>query len=299
MRKRHYIWLISVLIFFLTAQAYGLEVPELKTRVNDYADILSSATENQLEAVLKDLEHTDSTQIAVLTIPSLEGENLEEYAIRVAETWKIGQERLDNGAILIVSKNDRKLRIEVGYGLEGTLTDLMAGRIIQQIIVPRFKTGNFDQGVTDGVQAMIQVVRGEFTASRDSRRPESRSARGQASIFGLIVFFVLINMLGRIRRPLGALSGGLFFPILGAMFFNLGVLWLMLLIPIGAVAGLAMSFLGGPLSFNPSAPQSRHGGGFWLGGGGFGRGGGFGGGGFGGFSGGGGGFGGGGASGGW
>jgi uncharacterized protein len=289
---------VSLLIFFSTAQTYGLEVPTLKARVNDYADILSSATENQLEAVLSDLEQTDSTQIAVLTIPSLEGENLEEYAIRVAETWKIGQENLDNGAILIISKNDRQLRIEVGYGLEGTLTDLMAGRIIQNIIVPRFKTGNFDQGVTDGIQAMIQVVRGEFKTAENSRRPESRSARGQSSIFGLIVFLVLINMLGRIRRPLGALSGGLFFPILGALFFNLGVLWFLLLIPIGAVAGLVMSFLGSPLSFNPSSPQSRHGGGFWLGGGGLGRGG-FGGGGFGGFSGGGGGFGGGGASGGW
>jgi uncharacterized protein len=298
MRKRYYIWLAGFLIFFFAAQTYGLEVPTLKARVNDYADILSSATENQLEAVLSDLEQTDSTQIAILTIPSLEGENIEEYAIQVAETWKIGQENLDNGAILIISKNDRQLRIEVGYGLEGTLTDLTAGRIIQHIIVPWFKAGNFDQGVTDGVQAMTQVVRGEFKAAEGSRRPESRSARGQSSILGLIVFFVLINMLGRIRRPLGALSGGLFFPILGAMFFNLGVLWFLVLIPIGAVAGLAMSFLGGPLSFNPSTPQSRHGGGFWLGGGGVGRGG-FGGGGFGGFSGGGGGFGGGGASGGW
>jgi uncharacterized protein len=298
MRKIYYLWMVSFLIFFLAAQTYGLEVPKLTAQVNDYADILSSATENQLEAVLDDLEHTDSTQIAVLTIPSLEGENIEEYAIQVAETWKIGQERLDNGAILIISKNDRKLRIEVGYGLEGSLTDLMAGRIIEHIIVPRFKTGNFDQGVTDGVQAMIQVVRGEFKAAEDSRRPGSSATRGQSSIFGLIVFFILINMLGRIRRPLGALSGGLFFPILGAMFLNLGILWLLVLIPIGAAAGLAMSFLGSPLSFNPSSSQARHGGGFWLGGGGMGRGG-FGGGGFGGFSGGGGGFGGGGASGGW
>ncbi|WP_040011979.1 TPM domain-containing protein [Desulfotignum phosphitoxidans] len=298
MRKRYHIWLTGFLVFFFAVQAFALEVPKLKARVNDYANILSAATKNQLETVLSDLEQTDSTQIAVLTIPSLKGENIEEYAIQVAETWKIGQENLDNGAILIISKNDRKLRIEVGYGLEGTLTDLMAGRIIQNIIVPRFKTGNFDQGVMDGVQAMTQVVRGEFKAAENSRRPESGSARGQSGIFGLIVFFVLINMLGRIRRPLGALSGGLFFPILGAMFFNFGFLWLLLLIPIGAVGGLAMSFLGSPLSFNSSSTQSRHGGGFWLGGGGVGRGG-FGGGGFGGFSGGGGGFGGGGASGGW
>lgn len=288
-----YIWMGCLGIFLCAALAHGLEVPELKGRVNDFAGMLSPATENQLETVLKDLERTDSTQIVVLTIASLEGENIEEYSIRVADSWKIGQKGLDNGAILIISKNDRKLRIEVGYGLEGTLTDLMAGRIIGNIIVPRFKTGNFDQGVMDGVQAMIQVVRGEFKATQGNRRAPS-STREHSNLFSVIVFLFLINLMGRIRRPFGALSGGILFPILGAMFLNLGLFWTALMIPIGAICGLVMSFFSPPLSSSSATVHRRHGGGYWLGGGG-----GFGGGGFGGFSGGGGGFGGGGASGGW
>jgi uncharacterized protein len=182
----------------------------------------------------------------------------------------------------------------VGYGLEGTLTDLMAGRIIRNIIAPQFKAGNFDQGVTDGVQSMIQVVRGEFKVTESVRTPAAHPSPWHANIYSIIVFLFLVNMMGRIRRPLGAVSGGILFPILGAMFFNLGFLWILMLIPIGAVAGLVMGLFGSPLSFGHGLSHRRSGAGFWLGGGGR-----IGGGGFGGFSGGGGGFGGGGASGGW
>ncbi|MFH2091801.1 MAG: TPM domain-containing protein [Pseudomonadota bacterium] len=290
------IWMCGLILFFCTSLAHGLDVPRLKARVNDYGNMLAAATENQLETVLGELEHTDSTQIVVLTLVSLEGENIEDYSIRLADEWKIGQKGQDNGAILIISKNDRQLRMEVGYGLEGILTDLMAGRIIDNIMVPQFKAGNFDQGVTDGIQAMIQVVRGEFDAAQENRRHAPRSNPWHSNLFGIIVFFFLINMIGRIRRPLGALSGGILFPILGAMFFNFGLLWCLLMIPVGAIGGLVMSFLGSPLSFSSTSYQSRHDKDFWMGGGS-----GFGGGGFGdgGFSGGGGGFGGGGASGGW
>jgi len=288
-----YVWIIGLLVFFGAALSSGLEVPALKERVNDYAGMLSSTTESQLETTLRDLERTDSTQIVVLTIGSLEGENIEDFSMRVVESWQIGQKGLDNGALLIISIKDRKIRIEVGYGLEGTLTDLMAGRIIRKVIAPQFKAGNYDQGVTDGIQSMIQVVRGEFKATKNVRSPTSRTSPWQGNIFSIIVFLFLVNMMGRIRRPLGAASGGILFPILGAMFFNLGFLWVLLLIPIGAVAGLIMSVFGSPLSFSHGLTHRRSGGGFWLGGGGVGGGG------FGGFSGGGGGFGGGGASGGW
>ncbi|MFH1152833.1 MAG: YgcG family protein [Pseudomonadota bacterium] len=288
------IWTGTLAVILCAALAHGLGVPELKGRVNDYAGILSPATQGQLETVLSDLERTDSTQIVVLTIPSLEGDSIEDYSIRVADSWKIGQKRSDNGVMLIISKNDRKLRIEVGYGLEGTLTDLVAGRIIRDIIVPRFKAGNFDQGVMDGVQGIIQVVRGEFKASEENHRPVPRSAHGRPDLFTVIIFLFLVNRIGRIRRPLGALSGGILFPILGAMFFNLGFFWSMLMIPLGAIAGIAMSFFGPPVSFSPSSSRHGSGGGFWMGGGGSDGGD------FGGFSGGGGGgFGGGGSSGSW
>ncbi len=145
--------------------ALALDVPPLEARVNDLADILSPATEQLLEANLARLEEEDSTQIAVLTIASLEGENLETFSLRVAEHWGLGQKRTDNGALLLVAVQDRALRIEVGYGLEGRLTDLISGRIIRHEITPAFRQGNYDQGVINGVEAMIRAVKGEYSAS--------------------------------------------------------------------------------------------------------------------------------------
>lgn len=134
------------------------QYPDLKANEN-FKDL-----QNQLELVLKEFEQKDSTQIVVLTGPSLEGDELEEFSMRVAEQWKIGRKGLDNGAIFLVARADRKVRIEVGYGLEGRLTDLTAGRIIREFVLPEFRAGRFDQGVVNGVQAMIDSVRGEFQA---------------------------------------------------------------------------------------------------------------------------------------
>ena len=212
--------------------------------------------------------------------------------MRVADKWKIGQKGKDNGAILLVSKNDRKIRIESGYGLEGTLTDLTSGRIIRNDIAPYFKRGDFDAGISNGVQAMIQAVKGEYKGDARPVRSQRRPASGSGLIPILLILFI-INRMGRVKRPLGGLLGGILFPIIGLMLFGPGLLML-LFIPFGIVGGLLLSMFGGPLSLT-SSRTGRHGGGFWMGGGGLG-GGGFGGGGF---SGGGGGFGGGGASGGW
>lgn len=291
---RHGLLLLACIVLLAPQAVHALDVPSLRGRVNDYADMLSRSTEGQLDLLLQDLEASDATQIVVLTVPSLEGDSLEDFSIRVAEQWKIGQKDLDNGAILLIAKTDRKLRIEVGYGLEGRLTDLMSGRIISNIIVPRFKAGQIDQGVIAGVQAMVGVVRGEFAAdaapSRD-RGPDQRSGNG---LFGLMLAFFFLNVLGRLRRSLGAVAGAVIAPIIGVAVFGFSLTLLLLLIPVGIVAGLLAGFLGGPLAFGHTGHRSGRGG-FWIGGGG----GGFGSGGFGGFSGGGGGFGGGGASGGW
>src|SRR5512143_3857728 len=152
------------LMLLVVQTAVALNVPPLRGRVNDYAGVLSPGVVRQLDLLLKDFEQKDSTQIVVLTVPSLEGDSLEDFSIRVAEQWKIGHKGLDNGAILLISRADRKVRIEVGYGLEGRLTDLVSGRIIREVIVPEFRAGRFDQGVVNGVQAMIESVRGEFKA---------------------------------------------------------------------------------------------------------------------------------------
>jgi uncharacterized protein len=297
MRKlRTFAAVFLMALFLLPVESAGaLDVPQLKGRINDYAGILSASTEKQLGTLLANLEKTDSTQIVVLTLPSLEGENLEAFSIRVAETWKIGQKGLDNGAILLVALKQRKIRIEVGYGLEGRLTDLVAGRIIRNVIVPRFKTGNFNQGIADGVAAMIGVVQGEYEPPQTSRG-KNTPAGGFHSIFvSLLAFVFFINVLGRVRRGLGAAAGGFLAPIFGGLLFHLGLMGTVLLIPVGVLAGFFLGGLGGPLVFGHApSRRSRSGGGiFWGGGGGFSSGG------FGGFSGGGGGFGGGGASGGW
>jgi uncharacterized protein len=161
------ILILLLLASFIPAAAWALDVPALQGRVNDYAQMISPQVEGTLNDALAELEQTDSTQIVVLTVPSLEGENLEAFSMRVAEAWKIGQSQDDNGAILLVSKNDHKIRIEVGYGLEGNLTDVLSGTIIDNVIAPRFKQGDFDGGFVAGIVAMIQAVRGEYTAPKE------------------------------------------------------------------------------------------------------------------------------------
>ena len=138
--------LIGIFLLYLafSSSALALDVPPLRGHVNDYAGILSPRAVQELETRLADFERSDSTQLVVLTIPSLAGENLKEYSIKVAESWKVGMKGLDNGAILLIAKQERKVRIEVGRGLEGKLTDLVSGRIIRGEIAPRFKAGDFD-----------------------------------------------------------------------------------------------------------------------------------------------------------
>lgn len=265
----------------------ALAVPKLKGRVNDYAQMLTPSTQRQLEGSLRAFEETDTTQLVVLTVKSLEGMAIEDFSIRVAEQWKIGRKGLDNGAILVISRNDRKLRIEVGYGLEGKLTDLTAGRIIRDIITPAFKAGNFDQGVVAGVEAMMAAVKGEYAAP-----PEARGASGDGSLIDslflpLIAFLFIVSKLGRLRRILGTVAGGLLLPVNMVLFLKAGILAALVSVPIGLLAGFLISLVAG------SFPGSRYIGGGYRGGGGFSSGS------SGGFSGGGGGFGGGGSSGSW
>ena len=281
--------------FLLTAgglltPALALEVPPLTGRINDTAHLLSPGSIRLLEHSLQVLEQNESTQIVVLTIPTLAGASLEEYSLQVVETWKIGQKNLDNGALLLIAVDDRKIRIETGYGLEGRLTDLVAGRIIRETITPAFRRGAFDQGVIDGVAAMIAAVKGEYT---DTSEATDRAKTKDPVGFVVFLFFGLlfIGNIFRWKKPLAAGVGGLFAPLLAGLLFSglFGWLIIILLVPIGMLGAFVASILAG------SAGVRRSGGIFPGMGGGFG--GGFGGGG--GFSGGGGGFGGGGASGGW
>lgn len=282
-----------VIILLCSSKLWALEVPTLKGRVNDFANMLGSSVTGQLETVLADLERSDGTQVVLLTIESLEGDSLEDFSIRVVEQWKLGQKEFDNGVLLLIAKQDRKIRIEVGYGLEGKLTDLISGQIIRNVIAPNFKAGRFDQGIIEGISAIVGVTKGQYTAQPTRRRGRGRSGLS-SGFMAVIALFFFINMLGRIHRVVGATAGGVLAPIAAAIFFNPGIALLLALVPIGLAAGFLISLMGGPLSFGHVAGH-RHRTSYW----GSGFGGGLGGGGFGGFSGGGGGFGGGGASGGW
>jgi len=232
----------------------------------------------------------------VLTVPSLEGEDLEAFSIKVAENWKVGQKGVDNGVILLVVRNERKVRIEVGRGLEGKLTDLMSGRIVRDRIIPRFRVGDFDGGVRDGVQGIVEVVRGEYKANNAE---PVRGRRGLPPILTLLIFlFLALVFTGAISKVFGAITGAIGLPIAAKLAFStLSFPVLGGLAALGVVAGLLLSAI-----FSGGGPFGGGGGGPWLGGFGgpfFGGGSSSGGGDGGGFSGGGGDFGGGGASGDW
>ncbi len=194
----------------LAGPAAALEVPPASGYVVDRAGLLQPATRARLEQSLVDLDRSDSTQIAVLTVPSLEGEDLEEFSLRVATAWGIGRKEHDNGALLLVAHQDRRLRIEVGYGLEGQLTDLLTGRIIDNVIVPRFRQGDFEGGIVTGVQAMVDAARGLYQAEPQSRKKQ----RNPLGLLLLLLFLgpILLRLLGahgsHHRRGGGFYTGG-------------------------------------------------------------------------------------------
>lgn len=153
----------STAFCFLAPPLFALDIPEPpNARVNDYAGLLSSAAKGQLETRLALFEQETSNQIVVAIFSSLEEEALEDFTIRLAERWKIGQQGKDNGVILAIFKEDRAVRIEVGYGLEGVLPDATAYSIIHNEIAPRFRAGNFDDGIIAAVEAIIAATKGEY-----------------------------------------------------------------------------------------------------------------------------------------
>jgi uncharacterized protein len=152
--------------------ASALDVPPLTGRVVDLADVLAPSTEAALVAQLAAYEDSTSNQVVVLTLPSLEGEVLEPYATRVFRTWGLGQADRDNGVLLLIAVEERELRIEVGYGLEGSLTDATAGTIIRSELVPRFRDGDFDAGVVAGVDAILGAIGGTYAPPRSPAGPD-------------------------------------------------------------------------------------------------------------------------------
>lgn len=205
MAKR--LWLILVLLWGAHAWAKEVIPPAPKQYFNDYAHLVPAATASRLNQELENYERQSSDQILVAVYPKMQSDSsIADYTVRVARAWKVGQKGKDNGAVLFVFVQNRKMFIETGYGLEGVLPDALCKRIIDEQIEPRFKAGDFAGGLTAGVQAMIAATRGEYKGTgrtvADQRRRSRRGGHSLASLLfgGALIFFFLLSALGRRRR---------------------------------------------------------------------------------------------------
>ena len=196
---------LLLLLGAMTAQA-ALTFPALTGRVVDDAQMIDPATRQQLTQQLQALEQATGDQIVVVTVPNLQGVAIEDFGYQLGRQWGIGQKGKDNGALLIVARDERTLRIEVGYGLEGVLTDAQSWVIINQVIAPKFKAGNYSQGISDGVAAMLQVVGGEPLAV-PAHVADANFAKDNPG-FSIGLFILLIGVLwlcNRMGLPVGAI----------------------------------------------------------------------------------------------
>lgn len=188
----------------------SLPAPPLKGYVNDEAGLLTARQSSTLESMLRAYQEKTTNQVVLLTIPSLEGDSIEEFSMRVAEQWKIGQKGKDNGVILLVALRDRKSRIEVGYGLEGVLTDALSSRILRQVVSPAFRQGNYFGGIAGGLEAILQATEGEFKAPAGLPGVTGQTKKLTASglLFFLIFVLLISSRLGRLFLLGGLLGGG-------------------------------------------------------------------------------------------
>jgi uncharacterized protein len=287
---------LAVLVCSLSVSsgASALDVPYLAGRVNDQANLLDAGFEGQLEERLRLLEAETGAQVAVLTVPSLEGDPLEDFSMRVVETWKLGRAEADDGVLILIARDERRMRIEVGYGLEGVLTDAQSGRIIDHLMAPRFREGDFNGGVEAAVEAVSSAIRGE-PVNLPEKRAQSSGFNPAGVIFLLIFGLPFIGTALSARGAAGWIVGIFLIPFFFAFSAAIAGVTVGKIVAVGWLIAFPLLRLIWPKTAAGRGTGSR-GGAFWgpfIGGGG---GGGFSGGGF---SGGGGSFGGGGASGGW
>jgi len=282
-RDLRFVCLLAATWFAITAVAQ-VAVPPLESRVTDLTRTLTPEQKHTLESRLQDFEREKGAQLAVLIVPTIKPESIEQYGLRVAEAWKLGRKGVDDGALLLVAKDDRELRIETGYGLEGVLPDAVANRIIEDIIVPRFRDGDFYGGIEAGVAQMIGVISGEPLPAPRARRDDNFTT---GAVLPIIVFALIAGQI--LSLFLGRLGGGVITSASAGL-----LVWIFLSSIVFAVIVAVFVFMLQLFGGVPSRSYGRRGGwhhdtGGWSSGGGS----------WGGFSGGGGSFGGGGASGRW
>jgi uncharacterized protein len=211
----------AIILLFSTSTVTAVDVPALRGRVNDYAGVLSQDQARKLEHELAQFEQETGHQVAVLTIPTLEGEDIEGFSIRVAESWKIGKKGFDNGVILVVAVKDRRLRLEVGYGLEGVLPDAIAKTITSNYIVPRFRAQDYAGGIIAGIDAVLKVIKKEPLPESARRKRDNQGMPLNSMAMFIITLAVFALMAyassARTRRnsmwgPRGRRRGPIFFP---------------------------------------------------------------------------------------
>src|SRR4051812_9326724 len=226
---------LALMLCWAFAATADVAVPPLTGRVVDKTATLSSRDISALDQTLKDFEAKKGSQIAVLIVPTTQPETIEQYSLRVAEAWKIGRKKIDDGAILVVAKEDRKLRIEVGYGLEGALTDVTAKRIIDEVITPKFRSGDFAGGISDGLNRILRVIDGEALPTPAQRQQKFSGLIDDVDPMFLVVLMIIVGgfMRGVFGRLFGSLATG---GVIAAL------LWF-------TVASLAWSAIGGIIAF--------------------------------------------------
>jgi len=226
-----------------------LDLPQPVGYVNDFASLLSQQEKNILERKLQSYEKQSGNEIVVVTVRNLQGTTVEDFAVRLFEKWKIGKKGKDNGVLLLVAKEERKIRIEVGYGLEPNLTDAQSYEIISRIISPAFKAGNFNQGIANGIDAIIKTISGEEVIPE---QPAERIGykRGfdisQLLYLGFfLIFFVfqwLVSVLGRTKSWwLGGLLGGIAGLVLMLFSVIVGIIAMAILVPLGLLFDYVVS----------------------------------------------------------
>lgn len=225
---------LVLFIILVSAPVFAYNSPGLPIGfVNDFASIISSETISKIEKKLSDFEKNNGTEIVVVTVPSLDDDVIENYAVELFQDWGIGKNGKDNGVLLLVAQSEHKVRIEVGYGLEGDLTDLVSNTIIRNDIIPRFKEEDFSKGIENGVESIMQVVQGIYVSEATNEKPKLTTSQTILDIIFFIIFFVLW-IAGAVGRKLGSSKaiwpGG----ILGAIFG----------IAISLLLGLGTVFLG-------------------------------------------------------
>jgi uncharacterized protein len=261
-------WLAALVVASVAAFAQAeVPVPALKARVTDLTGTLSAEQAASLEQKLAAFEAKKGSQIAVLMLPTTQPEAIEQFSIRVAEAWKIGRKGTDDGLILVVAKDDRRLRIEVGYGLEGAIPDATAKRVISDVITPRFKSGDFYGGISAGVDQLIRLVDGEKLPP-PSGSPSTSSRIDQDPMMYIIPAIIFVAVVGTLLKAMfGKLPGAALTGVLGGV-----AAWFLLGLGIAAIVAFIMFILsltnvqnwssgGGGFSSGSSSGSSSWGGG--------------------------------------